>query len=310
MELDAASRSRIETILQDNRVVLFMKGTPAQPQCGFSAKTTQILNMLLPDYATFDVLADAGVRAGIKAYGDWSTIPQLYVDSELVGGCDIVSDMYKQGALQELLGLQLPPKAAPRIEITEPATAVLREALTAQPEKSLWLSVDARWSSALALESDDDDAIKIESNGIVLFLDPMSAQRADGLKIDVEETLQGHHFSFENPNAPPPVKPITASLLSDMLQSGDIVNLFDVRPAAERAIASIAQARPLDAEATQVIEDLEKDAVHVFHCHSGGRSQAVAERYRLHGFTNVYNLQGGVEAWSLEVDPSVPRYSS
>ncbi len=308
MELDAATRSRIEAILQDNRVVLFMKGTPAQPQCGFSAKTTQILNRLLPDYATFDVLADPDIRVGIKAYGDWPTIPQLYVDSELVGGCDIVSDMYQQGALQELLGLQLPPAAAPKIDITAPATAVLREALAAQPEKSLWLSVDARWSSALALEADDDGAIKIESNGIVLFLDPMSAQRADGLKIDVEETLQGYHFTFENPNAPPPVKQITVSLLSEMLQSGDIVNLFDVRPAAERTVASITHARPLDAEAIRVIEDLEKDAVLVFHCHSGGRSQSVAERYRLHGFTNVYNLEGGIDAWSLEVDPSVPRY--
>ena len=128
MELDAASRSRIEAILQDDRVVLFMKGTPAQPQCGFSAKTTQILNMLLPDYATFDVLADPEIRAGIKAYGDWPTIPQLYVDSELVEGCDIVSDMYQQGALQELLGLQPPPNAAPTSDITAPAHAVLRQA--------------------------------------------------------------------------------------------------------------------------------------------------------------------------------------
>jgi monothiol glutaredoxin len=308
MELDEAGRSRIETILQNNRVVLFMKGTPAQPQCGFSAKTTQILNMLLPDYATVDVLADPEIRAGIKAYGDWPTIPQLYVDSELVGGCDIVSEMYQQGALHELLSLELPPKAAPKIDISASATAILQEALAAQPEKSLWLSVDAGWSSALTLGSDDDGAIKIELDGVVLFMDPMSAQRADGLKIDVQETLQGHRFHFENPNAPPPVKSMTVSLLSDMLQSGDIVNLFDIRPAAERAVASIAQARPLDAEAIQAIEGLEKDAVLVFHCHTGMRSQADAERYRLHGFTNVYNLEGGIEAWSLEVDPSVPRY--
>ncbi len=276
MELDAAGRSRIETILQNNRVVLFMKGTPAQPQCGFSAKTTQILNMLLPDYATVDVMADPEIRAGIKAYGDWPTIPQLYVDSELVGGCDIVSEMYQQGALHELLGLELPPKAAPKIDISASATAILREALAAQPEKSLWLSVDAGWSSALTLGSDDDGAIKIELDGVVLFMDPMSAQRADGLKIDVQETLQGHRFHFENPNAPPPVKSITVSLLSDMLQSDDSVNLFDVRPAAERAVASIAQARPLDAEAIQAIEGLEKDAVFVFYCHTGVRSQAVA----------------------------------
>lgn len=309
MELDAATRSRIESVLQGHRVVLFMKGTPAQPQCGFSAKTMQILNMLLPEYATVDILADADIRAGIKAYGDWPTIPQLYVDGELVGGCDIVSDMYQQGALHELLGLKLPPKAAPRINFTEPATVILREALAAQPEKSLWLTVDARWKPALALGSADDGAIKIESDGVVLFMDPMSAQRADGLKIDVEETLHGHGFKFENQNAPPPVKPVTASLLSDMLQSGDIVRLFDVRPAAERAVASIAQARPLDAEAVKVIEDLEKDAVLVFHCHTGGRSQAAAEGYRLRGFTNVYNLEGGIDAWSLKVDPSVPRYS-
>ncbi len=308
MELDAAGRSRIETILQNNRVVLFMKGTPAQPQCGFSAKTTQILNMLLPDYATVDVLADPEIRAGIKAYGDWPTIPQLYVDSELVGGCDIVSEMYQQGTLHELLSLELPPKAAPKIDISASATAILREALAAQPEKSLWLSVDAGWSSALTLGSDDDGAIKIELDGVVLFMDPMSAQRADGLKIDVQETLQGHRFHFENPNAPPPVKSITVSLLSDMLQSDDSVYLFDVRPAAERAVASIAQARPLDAEAMQTIEGLEKDAVLVFHCHTGMRSRADAEHYRLHGFTNVYNLEGGIEAWSLEVDPSVPRY--
>lgn len=308
MELDAANRSRIESILQDNRVVLFMKGTPAQPQCGFSAKTTQILNILLPDYATVDVLADPEIRAGIKAYGDWPTIPQLYVDSELVGGCDIVDDMYRQGTLHELLGLELPQEAAPTIEITAPATDILRNALAAQPEKSLWLSVDARWSSTLTLESEDDGAVKVESNGIVLCLDRMSAQRAEGLKIDVEEALQGSRFKIENPNAPPAVKPLTAVRLNDMLESGEIVNLFDVRPAPERAVASIAPARPLDAESMQAIEKLDRDAVLVFYCHSGVRSRASAERYRLHGFTNVYNLEGGIEAWSLEVDSSVPRY--
>jgi monothiol glutaredoxin len=136
----------------------------------------------------------------------------------------------------------------------------------------------------------------------------MSAQRAEGLKIDVEETLQGSRFRIENPNAPPAVKPLTAVRLNDMLESGEIVNLFDVRPALERAVASIAPARPLDAESMQAIEELDRDAVLVFYCHSGVRSRASAERYRLHGFTNVYNLEGGIEAWSLEVDSSVPRY--
>jgi monothiol glutaredoxin len=124
----------------------------------------------------------------------------------------------------------------------------------------------------------------------------------------VEETLQGPRFRIENPNAPPAVKPLTAVGLSDMLGSDETVNLLDVRPDSERAVASIAQARPLDAESMQAIDDLERDAVLVFYCHTGARSRAVAERYRLNGFTNVYNLEGGIEAWSLEADSSVPRY--
>ena len=147
MELDAASRSRIEEILQDNRVVLFMKGTPAQPQCGFSAKTIQMLNMLLPEYATFDVLADADIREGIKAFANWPTIPQLYVDSEFVGGCDIISEMFQQEELHELLGFQTPPRTLPRIKITQRATAMLQEASATQPEKVLRLTVNARWPS-------------------------------------------------------------------------------------------------------------------------------------------------------------------
>ena len=310
MELDAATRSRIEAILQSDRVVLFMKGTPAQPQCGFSAKTIQILNMLLPEYATFDVLADTEIREGIKAFASWPTIPQLYIDSELVGGCDIISEMFQQEELHELLGFQIPARTLPRIEITQRATAMLQEALATQPEKVLRLTVDARWMTELTFGADDDGAIRAKANGVELCMDPITAQRADGLKIDVKETLHGLQFNCVNPNGPPPVQQITPKVLSDMLKAGDIVHCFDVRPAAECAIAKIVGARPLELASEQLkqIESLEKDAVVVFHCHLGGRSQTVAERFRLRGFTNVYNLQGGIDAWSLEVDPSVPRY--
>ena len=187
---------------------------------------------------------------------------------------------------------------------------MLREALATQPEKVLRLTVDARWRTELTFGLDDDGAIKAKANGLELFMDPITAQRADGLKIDVEETLHGLRFNCENSNAPPPVREITPKLLSDMLLSGDIVHFFDVRPASERAIARIAGARPLEQAREQLtqIESLEKDAVLVLHCHFGGRSQTIAERFRLRGFTNVYNLKGGIDAWSLEIDPSVPRY--
>ena len=86
-----------------NEVVLFMKGTKAMPQCGFSMQVAQILNQLGVAFKDINVLEDMGVRDGIKAYSDWPTIPQLYVKGEFVGGCDIVREMFQAGELQELL---------------------------------------------------------------------------------------------------------------------------------------------------------------------------------------------------------------
>ena len=103
MSLDPALRSRIESLLQSNRVVLFMKGQPTMPQCGFSAKAVGALSALGVDYAHVNVLADQEIREGIKAYGDWPTIPQLYVNGEFVGGSDILMEMYEAGELQTLL---------------------------------------------------------------------------------------------------------------------------------------------------------------------------------------------------------------
>ena len=103
MSLDPALRSRIESLLQANRVVLFMKGQPGMPQCGFSAKAVGALSALGVDYAHVNVLADQEIREGIKVYGDWPTIPQLYVKGEFVGGSDIVREMFQSGELQALM---------------------------------------------------------------------------------------------------------------------------------------------------------------------------------------------------------------
>jgi Grx4 family monothiol glutaredoxin len=105
MELSDAVKGKIESYLDDSKVVLFMKGTRQQPMCGFSARTVAALDSILPDYATVNVLDDEDVREGIKAYGNWPTIPQLYIDGELVGGCDIVLNMLNTGELHEHLGL-------------------------------------------------------------------------------------------------------------------------------------------------------------------------------------------------------------
>ncbi|MDN3567001.1 Grx4 family monothiol glutaredoxin [Paeniroseomonas aquatica] len=94
---------RIETDIKANPVVLYMKGTPVFPQCGFSARVVQILSHIGVPFKGVNVLEDAEIREGIKAYANWPTIPQLYVQGEFVGGCDIVMEMYQAGELQTLM---------------------------------------------------------------------------------------------------------------------------------------------------------------------------------------------------------------
>jgi monothiol glutaredoxin len=103
MSLSDAAHQRITSLVASDRVVLIMKGTPAQPQCGFSAKVVDILSQLRTTYTSYDVLQDAEIREGIKAYASWPTIPQLYIDGEFVGGCDIVTEMHGSGELEDLV---------------------------------------------------------------------------------------------------------------------------------------------------------------------------------------------------------------
>jgi monothiol glutaredoxin len=98
-EIQQAIKEQVEA----HPVILFMKGTPRFPQCGFSATVVQALSLLGVKFKGIDVLADGEIREGIKAYSDWPTIPQLYVKGEFVGGCDIVREMFEAGELQALL---------------------------------------------------------------------------------------------------------------------------------------------------------------------------------------------------------------
>ena len=96
-------KEKIEKMITDSPVMLFMKGSPEQPQCGFSARVVQILNFLKVKYSSFDVLSDESIRQGIKEYGNWPTIPQLYINKELFGGCDIIQEEFQSGALEKTL---------------------------------------------------------------------------------------------------------------------------------------------------------------------------------------------------------------
>ena len=103
---DVDVNQRIGELVGQNDIVLFMKGSPLFPQCGFSSRAIAILDHLGAAYETVDVLQDQSIRNGIKAYSDWPTVPQLYVKGEFVGGSDIMMEMFESGELQQLLGAE------------------------------------------------------------------------------------------------------------------------------------------------------------------------------------------------------------
>ncbi|GAB6194847.1 Grx4 family monothiol glutaredoxin [Lysobacter xanthus] len=308
MSLDPAVRTRIESLLQANRVVLFMKGQPSMPQCGFSAKAAGLLNGMGVEYAHVDVLSDPEIREGIKAYGDWPTIPQLYVDGELVGGSDIVIQMANSGELHALIGVEAPDRTPPSIEITPAAAQMLRDAIAgAGPGYALQVSVDAEHRTQLQLGPVDPNAIATEVDGIRAQFDAASAPRAKGIRIDWVDDARGRGLVVENPNATG-VKSIDVATAARMLGDGQLT-LVDVRPVEERTIASVrAPFSVLDGDAAAEVEGLAKDTPLAFLCHHGGRSAAAAEHFRRLGFTKVYNVDGGIDAWSQQVDAAVPRY--
>jgi monothiol glutaredoxin len=307
MSLDPATRDRIETLLKDHRVVLFMKGDRQQPMCGFSAAATNTLNELLPDYHTVNVLEDPEIREGIKEFGDWPTIPQLYVEGELVGGADIIRQMYASGELHTMFGAAPPDRTPPEITITDKAAEAIRSGIANAEGLALHLEIGPDHSAGFQLAPAGDHDIVVAANGIEVHFDPGSAQRAKGIVIDWVSTVQGEGLSLKFPGAQE-IKPLSVQELKIRLAAGDLV-LVDVRPIAGRVQAApLPQARVLEEEGYDALVALPKDTALAFICHHGHSSRGMAERFAAHGFSNVFNVEGGMDAWAREIDSSVPRY--
>jgi monothiol glutaredoxin len=306
MPLSDSLRQELSSLVQQHHVVLFMKGSRRMPQCGFSAQVVQILEDLGATYEDVNVLASPELRDGIKEFSEWPTIPQLYVAGKFIGGCDIVREMSAAGELERLIGVEAPAVPVPTIRISERAAQAFRAALSEAEGDCLRLAIDARFQYDLFLGPRAAGDIEVESSGLTLLCDRASARRADGMSIDFVEGGAGG-FKIENPNEPPKVRQIEAKELAARLEKGEIT-LFDVRPERERAIANIKAGRALDAAGQAHLMSLDRDAPIAFVCHHGVRSQAAAEQLLGEGFRNVYNLKGGIDAWSALVDPSVPRY--
>lgn len=307
MSLRPELQQRIDSIISSDDVVLFMKGNRNFPQCGFSATVVQILNTLVPSYTTVNVLTDPEIREGIKVYSEWPTIPQLYVRGEFIGGCDIVKEMHESGELRTLLGAK--PMEPPTIHVTDAAAQALKAALAEADEGDhVHLAIDPAFQHSLDLGPRTPQAIEVTSNGLTLLVEPMSAERASGLTIDFVDGPTGAGFKMNNPNRPPEVSVISPAQLKSMLEAGEIKELVDVRTPQERARATIAGSRLLDDRTMQELLQADVNTPIAFFCHHGGRSQAAAEHFRDRGFRKVYNLAGGIDAWSREIDASVPRY--
>jgi monothiol glutaredoxin len=143
------------------------------------------------------------VREGIKAYGNWPTIPQLYVAGELVGGCDIVKEMFDSGELGTLLGVTATtPDHPPAIRISPAAMDIMQNALEKNPGKAICLRINGSWKHSLSLEAPRPGSMTVSVAPITIDVDAWSATRADGLSIDVLDSVQGRGFRFDNPNAP------------------------------------------------------------------------------------------------------------
>lgn len=299
---------RIKSLITENEVVLFMKGNRRAPQCGFSSTVVDILDDFLDEYATIDVLSDPTIREGVKTFSDWPTIPQLYVRGAFVGGADIIKDMKASGELEKLFGAGQKPVHTPELVLSDAAVAAVRKHYDGDGTPRLRLEIDRQYQAALYFDDPKDDDIVMQDAALTLLVDRQTARRADGVTIDWVETPQGAGFRIENPNAPPRVRPLSPAEFDRMRKDGKPVEVFDVRTPEERSIASLPGTRLLDADGRAYLESLDRDTPVVMHCHHGMRSQAAAEHSLRMGFREVYNLTGGIDAWSMEIDPDVPRY--
>jgi monothiol glutaredoxin len=305
--MEDAVKTQLEELIKKNKVLLFMKGNKHFPQCGFSAQVVGILKEVGTTFETVNVLQDPAVRDGIKEYSSWPTIPQLYIEGEFIGGCDIVKEMYATGDLQKKLGIEEKPFTPPKITVDAGAAAQVKAADDGSGDV-LRLAIGPSFQYDLSFDAKKPGDIVVETSGIAIHMDRGSAKKADGMSISWVETKDGGAFRIENPNEPARVKGISPSEVKKWLDEGKSFAFFDVRTDEELRTAKVEPAKHLEGGTGEALSATDKSMPVVFMCHHGMRSRNAAERALKDGFKNVYNLEGGIDAWSQTVDSKVPRY--
>ena len=310
MPLTDRQRADFDRLVRSKPVVLFMKGNRHFPACGFSATVVGILDKLATGYETVNILEDPQVREGMKEFSSWPTFPQLYVKGEFVGGCDIVKEMYASGELAEA------PRGPSRRRRPRAARSRSRRPrprrCSTRVGRRGWRRRPSRDRRRVPLRPADRGEGERRLRGDLERRRPLRGARhrphaPTGSTSTSSRARAGWRSRIDNPNEPPHVKRIGPKELKALLDRGS-------HPALRRAAGRRARrgfdrpgegARRGEGEGTLA---LKRDAAIALHCHHGMRSRAAAEELLREGFTNVYNLEGGIEAWSRDVDPSVPRY--
>lgn len=199
--------------------------------------------------------------------------------------------------------------AHPRIHLTDAAAAAVRAALADSDLRALRIAIDEAFHYDLRLDDPADGDTAVDANAITVVIDAASVPRAAGLTLDFDATApDGGAFTIDNPNAPREIVQVSPAELAALLQADPPIALLDVRTPGERAIARIEGSVLLDQALHDELMKGDRARPLVFQCHHGVRSQSAAEHFRRAGFTRLYNLSGGIDAWSREVDPTVPRY--
>lgn len=310
------AHERIRMLIASEPVVLFMKGTRAQPQCGFSSRVVDLLDDLLEGYQTFDILSDAQLREGLKTFSDWPTFPQLYVGGTFVGGADITIELHKEGELKKLLERAAPdagkkPETAPEVHLTEAALQAFRR-YSEMERPTVRMEVARDFDVTLEIEAPRAGDLALDLGNLILSMDKRSASRANGMTIDFVQKLNAEGiaedgFKIDNPNKPAQVKPLSVHEYKAMRDSGKPHLLLDVRTQGERDTAMIQGSELLDDDMMERLMELDRASTIVCQCHHGVRSRNAAHQLVAIGFRDVWNLTGGIDAWS-DLDASVPKY--
>lgn len=202
MSSSTETLKQIEEIVKGDKIVLFMKGNKSFPQCGFSSTVVQILSGIVDDFKTVNVLENPAIREGVKEYSEWPTIPQLYVDGEFLGGCDIIKQMSANGDLHKSLGVEVKPIEPPTVTVTPAAAAELKAALAdGSAEDKVHVTIDSSFRHDLSVGPQEAAQITVDVSGVSLCFDATSARRANGLSIDFVTENGDAGFKLDNPNA-------------------------------------------------------------------------------------------------------------